>query len=636
MFLTKLSLALIPATLVFTGVRTSAQAHVTENQSTYIYVDATYGSDGNSGTQNSALKTIQAAVNKANANNRKWVGSKVIIKPGVYRETVTIGNYQSTSAPITFEAAIAGTAIISGSNVLTGWSQENSTTFSHVWTPNFGTCAIPAGWSSSIPEIARRTELIFVNGIPLTQVLSYSDLQPGTFFVNESSNMLHVMPPTGTDMWTATVEAAERTLTLNVSSRTNLVFRGLVFRHAANCINTSGAIVNGSSNILFDADQAVWNNWGGIGIYGTNNVTVQNSIASHNGGVGFQASQDQNVLYNYNESDYNNWRGAQGALYDWGMGGTKLMRMRNTSIQNHFSYRNQAQGLWFDTDNKNITINNATLSQNVLASLQIEANEGPITLENSHLCSSGLGVNVINSEKFTIQNNTFYNNSGASTLQAEIFIAGKSGGRQFNDWLTGQSYDLYTSNMVLSGNTFENASYGQKTFGTFLSGNDWNQFAWTLHAGNNKWFDPNTTAPFELTGNKLVSLGAWKSAVGTDSTSSWAKPSTSPAGACSAPSPTFHDFAVNLGDETISMSGGHATSTVLVNSFDYGAVSLKVTGLPSGVWSRLSQSSLVNGTVPLTLSANSSAGYKTVPVTIWATSGSRVHSVTFNLHVTPS
>ena len=112
------------------------------------------------------------------------------------------------------------------------------------------------------------------------------------------------------------------------------------------------------------------------------------------------------------------------------------MRMRNTTVQGHFSYRNQAQGLWFDTDNQNITINNATLSENLLASLQLEANEGPITLENSHLCSSGLGVKLIDRKKVSIWGNTFYNNSGTNIQQAEIYVAGKSGGRYVTDWLT--------------------------------------------------------------------------------------------------------------------------------------------------------------------------------------------------------
>jgi hypothetical protein len=636
MFPRRALFALLTAILVFSGAHLSAQAHITENQTTYLYVDANTGNDGSSGAQTSPLKTIQAAVNKADTNNQKNIGTKIIVNAGVYREDVTIGSYRSTSAPITIQGATTGTAILDGADVLTGWSQQTSTIYSHTWTPNLGTCAIPSGWPSTVAPIVRRTEMIFVNGIPLTEVMSYGQLRAGTFWVNETTNMIYLSPSSSTTMSTAKVEASVRNQTLNVSNRTNLVFRGLVFRHAASCINTAGVTVNGSSNILFDSDQAIWNNWGGIGIYSTNNVTVQNSVASHNGGIGLLSSHDQYVLFSFNETDYNNWRGAMGAIYDWGMGGTKFMYGRSTTVQNHFSYRNQAQGLWFDTDNKTITINNATLSQNVLAALQIEANEGPILLENSHLCSSGLGVNVINTEKFTIKSNTFYNNSGTSVRQAEIYIAGKPGGRQFSDWLTGQAYDLFTSGMVVTGNTFENASSGQNVFGTYLSGNDWTQFATTLSAGTNKWHDPYATTNFKITGNKMVTLGGWQSATGTDYTSSWALPSTSPVSACSVATPTFTDFAVNLDSETYTMAAGSATATVYVNSFGYGTVTLFVNGLPSGVSASLSKTSLVSGALTLKLSASSSAANQTVPITLWATSGSRVHSITFYVHVVPS
>ena len=248
--------------------------------------------------------------------------------------------------------------------------------YTHNWTPNLGTCAIPSGWPSSVPTIARRTEMFFLNGKPLTQVMGTSQLRPGTFFVSEASNLAYIDPPSGTNMSTATIGAATRRTTVTISNRKDIVLRGLVFRHAASCINTAGVVVNSSSNILFDYDQAIWNNWGGIGVFGTNNFTIQNSVASFNGGVGFMSSNDQYVLFNFNESDYNNWRGSQGALYDWGMGGAKFMLMRSTSVQNHYSYQNQAQGLWFDTDNKNITINNAHLSGNHMAALQLEANQG--------------------------------------------------------------------------------------------------------------------------------------------------------------------------------------------------------------------------------------------------------------------
>ena len=114
----------ILATLAIAGDRASAQATVTENQSTCIYVDGRLGSDANSGAQSSPFKTVQAAVNKANLLNQQGTGVKVLVNAGVYREFVNIGNYKTTSAPLTLQAALAGTAIIAGSDVPTGWSNS--------------------------------------------------------------------------------------------------------------------------------------------------------------------------------------------------------------------------------------------------------------------------------------------------------------------------------------------------------------------------------------------------------------------------------------------------------------------------------------------------------------------------------
>jgi hypothetical protein len=629
--------ALLPAVLFVTGIRTSAQAHVTEGQTTYLYVDAKSGSDSHSGSKSSPLRTIQAAVDKADNNNQKNVATKIIVNSGVYREDVNIGAYKSTGATVTIQAASTGGAIIDGADVLSNWGLTSNGVYTHTWTPNLGTCAIPSGWPSSVPTIARRTEMFFLNGKPLTQVMGTSQLRPGTFFVSEASNLAYIDPPSGTNMSTATIEAATRRTTVTISNRKDIVLRGLVFRHAASCINTAGVVVNSSSNILFDYDQAIWNNWGGIGIFGTNNFTIQNSVASFNGGVGFMSSNDQYVLFNFNESDYNNWRGSQGALYDWGMGGAKFMLMRNTSVQNHYSYQNQAQGLWFDTDNKNITINNAHLSGNHMAALQLEANQGPVTVENSMLCKSGAGVNVLNVENLTIKNNTFYNNGGNGIYDAgEIFVAGFANGHKITDWLTGASYNLVTKGTVLTNNRFQNVSGGQSVFGTYLGGNDWSTFANSLNASSNKWYDPTTSSNFLIVSGKKVTLGGWQSATGTDYSSAWSKTYSAQPSGCGIPATPYPDFAVNFNRPTYSMSSGAATAILQVMSFNYGTVSLWFTGLPSGVSASFSTKAITSGNVTIKFAGTKSAARKTVPVTLWAVSGNRVHTVTFNLTVTPS
>jgi hypothetical protein len=613
-----------------------AQANVIENQITFLYVDATSGSDANPGTQAKPFRTIGKAVGKAQSNNVNGIGSKVYINPGIYREFVNIQpTYRQTRATITLQATQVGTAVIAGSDVFTGWAQgtSNVSTYTHAWTPNFGFCTIPNNWPTVYAPITQRREMIFVNGMPLTQVMSKSLLQLGAFYIDEAANTVTIWPSPSTNMAKAVVEVAMRPQTLAVAGRTNMVFRGLVFEHAAGCLNTNSAHLKGSTNILFDSVQANWNNWGGLNVSGSSLVTVQNSVANHNGGVGFGGFQSSNTLFQFDESDYNNWRGAMGAYYDWAMGGTKLFSMHTATVKDIYAYRNQAQGLWFDTDNKNIVATNETLAENIGPNIQVEVNEGPISMTGSTLCSGGVGMNLINSENVTVAGNTFYNNGATNKHQAQIYVAGKSHGRALTDWETGQQYNLYTQHISLHDNTFEDAAPGQYLLGTYLSGADWTQFQTTLSSNNNHWFDPTATKKFLIPNGKLVDLNGWQLNSTEDMASVWAT-SAQPA-KCVVPATTFPDFSIIADNHSYTMVSGKGSIKLNVYSYAYGAVNLSVAGLPKGVTASHSQSSLVSGSDVLTLTASRSAINQTVLLTVSANSGSRVHTVSFYVHVVP-
>jgi hypothetical protein len=628
--------------LAIAGSRAHSQVIANQVPSNTIYVDSVKGSDvvanvATAGTTTAPLQTIQAAINVANTRNQQKIGTTIVVNPGVYRESINIGPVSGGSAaPLAIQASTTGSTIVSGSNVLTGWQpvSGHSGTYWHSWTYNFGVCPIPSGWPTAIPTIARRTEMVFVNNVPLTQVLAESQLRPGTFYVDEATNQLLITPPSGTSVSTAKIEAAVRPQIFTVAGRSNVTVKGMIFEHANSCINKAAATIASNSNVVVDSVQAIWNNWGGLALSSNSNLTVKNSIASHNGGVGFLGNQDVNTTFSYTESDFNNWRGAEGAFYNWGMGGTKLFKMHTATVQYHYSYGNQAQGLWFDTDNKNITVNNATVAGSAMSALQLEANEGPVLIENSHLCSSLAGVTTLNQEKLTMKYNAFYNNGGFGQYNGQIFIAGRANGHVIYDWQTGQYYDLRTSGTVLTSNNFQATTSGQHVFGTYLSGSDWSDFAYSLVATGNHWYNPSTAYSFVLPSAHTVNFAGWKSAVGTDYGSYWAL--TSVSSGCGIPGQSYTDFAVNLDRESYSMSAGHVSIGVRVANFGYGTVNLSVSGLPSNVSASISKSSLSSGIISVSLSATKYAANKTVPITIWGISGSRVHPVTVNVHIVPA
>ena len=629
------------AALAFTAVAITvhqafAQASVVTGQTTYIYVDANSGSDSNPGTESRPLKTIGVAISHAMTNNRSGVGSTIMINPGVYREMIRLApTYGQTSANITFQAVTPGTAIVDAADVLTGWAASGGGEYTHSWKSAAPSCPAPSDWPSEARGIVLLTDMVFVNGAPLTQVETAAQMRAGTFFANEQYQQLHIWPPTGTDMNTAVVEVANRQKTLSIYQWGNLVFRGLVFEHAASCVGQNGANISQSTNVLVDNVQANWNNWGGFGVNSSSYVTVQNSTAKYNGGVGFTAMQSTNLLYQNDETDYNNWRGAMGAFYDWAMGGAKLMGLHGSQLLHHTAYGNQAEGLWYDTGNSNITVSNGIFVDNLLSNVLFEANQGPISLQNSSLCLGGLGLSINNSANLTITGNNLYANG--TVLGHSQFLVDGPNGRTFTNWQTKQSTTVYTSNTEFNYNSIvDSAPSGQIQFlfNSFLTVSSWNTFVDGYHGAGNDWYDANQATAFMTQGGKRENLSGWQNLTGQDLSSNW-KLAGNATTNCSVPQPSYPDFQVNADNSSYSMPNGVATINLQLKSFNFAPATLSVEGLPNGVSSSFSSSTLATGNSVLTLKASPSAPTESVPVTIFAASGSRVHTITVLVNIAP-
>jgi hypothetical protein len=274
--------------------------------------------------------------------------------------------------------------------------------------------------------------------------------------------------------------------------------------------------------------------------------------------VGFASYRTVNALYEFDEADYNNWRGAMGAFYDWAMGGFKLFSMHAGTFNQVYAYRNQGEGLWFDTDGENIVIKDATLVENDATNMQLEVDEGPVSISGSTLCNSiGSGATLVNSAYITLTNNQFYDNGdGISPGHAEIFLTSVEGGRKITNWQTGQSEQFGTTNISLTNNTFENNTPGQTLFGTYLDGEDWTDFYTTFQSSGNRWYDPTGPDKFTLPVNKKVDLAGFQSATGQGAGSTFVS-SPVPAG-CAVPTQTYRDFSFSSDNRVYTMVGAES------------------------------------------------------------------------------
>lgn len=640
---------LIPLLLPFfflTGA--FGQANVNESLETAnVYVDGTTGSDTNPGTESKPLKTIGAAVSMAITNNHNSVGTKITIEAGTYRESISMSHSsKDTSLPITIEAATNGTVIVSGATVYTGFSEysQNHSIYTTSWTNNWGTCP---QLNSSCPfqqEITMRQELLAVNGTVLTQVLSLTQMQQGTFYVDESANLLYVWPATGTDMSTATVEAGTSASLLSINHKSYIVVRGLTFQYANTCHASAAVSVSGAAtNILFDSDTFQWNNGQGLSISTpATYFTVENSVALHNGDSGFQEATTKYGLWQSDTTSYNNWRGAQGAYYVCNTAGLHAWEVHDDTITGFTSSFNETYGIHWDTDNASISTSGIISTGNLRSGIFVEKDEEPITFNTSYICNH-TGAQVVgglvlrNSEGVSFTNGVLMNNAAA-----EIILIGVKGGIEVTNWETGKTTNLVTQNFTNTGNTIQGNSSSQSLFTDgYLKDADWTSFQTTLVSKNNTWWNAsNSTTPYTVPSPKDWTgddFEGWQDVTTQDSSSSFKAPSGNPGASCNL-TPVGTDYWITVDNAILTVKPGKsATFNLAVTPLNFtGTVTLTLDGITEvkGLSATLSTSSIkTSGTSVLTVTAGTNTAAGTYSITVIANSGSITRTVTVQLTV---
>ena len=553
----------------------SIGANVAENLETaFIYVDAATGNDNNNGAKNSPFKTISKALLVTGTNNQNSVGTQINIGPGVYREHLNFPA-SKTSLPFTLQAVTPGTVIVSGADSVPGntWAVSsygsniytNSTTSSYI----FPACPAPPGWPP-VPPVLSRREMVFVNGVRLNQVMFSNELEPCTFWADAGgTNQIYLWPPAGTNMSAADVEVAtaSRSPLVETDGVNNFVIRGMTFEYDDSCTQQGSRLTN-ATNVLIDNDQFLWNNSMGLGLYAgagsTQNVTVQNSTANHNGQIGFGGYQVKYVLYQNDQSSYNGWRGALGAFYEVGFDGSYFFLYHNTNFNGYTSYYNESSGVHFDTDNASDQVSGLQSSANNLEGLSIEASEGPFLVQNSAVCSNSIdpvsktgNMNIDDSSYVTLTANTLY---GGGPEQVYILGDGRAGTNweqptvplvRFNQHLTQTGNTLTGTGNQLGFSTY----YGDTPSCAVPVTNRWQTFSSTFSSQSNTWGDTaaaDSSFPFFQAAvlNGTVPLSTWQSpppeGVGQDANSQFVPKAPAPQ-KCAVPKPDIADFWLVLG-----------------------------------------------------------------------------------------
>ncbi len=626
----------------------SAQATVNESLETKtFYVNGTTGSDNNPGTVAEPFQTINKAAAVAISHKNNGVGSKVLISPGLYREAIILnGRPKQSALPITFQAVTNGSVTITGATEVKGWvpDSQNKNLYTASWPNRWGFCQRDQSPLLEQPIVLRR-EMIFVNGAPLTQVLSLSQLvYPGTFMVDENAGEVYIWPPTATSMTTADIEVATNPTLLTIqgsgTSLNGIVIRGINFQYANTCYNEPAVLVQGmASNILFDSDTFVWNNGQGLAVnHPAANITIENSTSNHNGSTGFEGFQAKSMLFQNIEASYNNWRGAQGGYYYWSAAGAHIFSDHDETMTGFTAKYNQTYSVHWDTDTQNIAVSSLSSVGNMTGPL-FEKSEGPLAVSGSQFCSSQsqhagyAGFIIRNAKNVNLTGNTFYSNVGS-----QVLITGIAGGVPITNWETGQVYDLITKSLTFKHNTVEGGAEQQVFADGYLGGSDWTQFVTTLQSDNNTWWNSASTNAFTVPTPKAgtsVNFAKWQTETSQDLDSKWSAPSGNPATACSAVADRPDFWLTVTVDEVSTTSAGQAVFDLAIMQLGglTGAITLKTEGISSipGASASFSPSKVsTSGASVLTVNTGSKTPAGTYTFTVLANTGSITRALTLS------
>lgn len=362
------------------------------------------------------MKTIGAALNRVKP------GTRILLKPGIYRETVELRRRHSgtATAPVVLESEKPGTAILSGADIWTGWKAVpgRSGVFSHAWnyTWGFGKDQFAADGAPNGLR-GRRSEMVFVNGRSLRQVFRLAEVTPGTFFVTQREKTIYIAPQENIVVAKATIEVAIRDRGIDSGSYWGdqgdypnwIVLRGLAVRQHRGLIDSSPAVSLCGSHFLVENCNISWNNGTGFG-QRADDVVVRNSQFNHNGYSGMVTPptaypSSLRVLWEKNETSNNNWRGAMGGFYGYAVGGVKVHRAGDFILRRHTSVSNRCPGVWFDSEDRNILIDGGNFSDNKESDgLCLELSKGPITVRNTRIVNNHTGLGINNASHIALEN----------------------------------------------------------------------------------------------------------------------------------------------------------------------------------------------------------------------------------------
>ena len=387
------------------------------------------------------------------ATERAGAGDTVVVRPGVYRESIRLRQSGTPDAPIRFVAEKPGTVVLTGADVVSHFKHVDGAEpifaipWQHVFAIDHQNGKAIEFHPDSAPVFGRAEQVIADDRqlLPCKDLndlrAAWSDrdkrLQPpvknlggpftGLFAVDTTYHILYLWLADGSDPNTHVMQASTRSQLFGVSEFESdegvhdIDVSGFIFRYAANFPQRAAVVLHGSHNSLHNC---LIEKMAGTGVSVAGSMT--RCLIRDNGFCG-GAVEGDNFTANQCVWENNCWKPID---RNWEAGGAKVCDSRHGEFANCIFRRNGGPGLWFDIDCRDISVHDCAFIDNELSGLFIEISDG-IRAENNLVTGNAIetvgqvpgeawsvgGIQIGESRNCVVTNNTCIDNKDGISLR---------------------------------------------------------------------------------------------------------------------------------------------------------------------------------------------------------------------------
>ena len=371
-----------------------------------VVVVSPSGNDAAAGTLASPVRTITKAVALVPS------GGTVVVRAGVYRESVTIAK------PMTLQAYPNEAVWLDGTQPVSGWVADGAAWRRDNWTVRFDSSPTYVQgapdftqpyWQFINPSfpMAAHPDQVFIDGKSLRQVGSRAQLTAGTFFLDAGTSKLYL----GSDPAGHAVEASTQIRALWVRSA-DVRVRGIGVRRFSPSVFHMGCVT--VEQPRFTLENVIIEDSATIGISVLNSGAKLTAVTLRRSGMlGMHGRFADNLQLTRVLATQNNVESFNIAP---SAGGVKLAQTRGVSARDSSFSGNFAHGFWEDMSDYNSTFVNSRFDDNLGSGLFLEISAKATIIDNTFLRNGEFGMKINNTSNVNIWNNTLVGNGRAINL----------------------------------------------------------------------------------------------------------------------------------------------------------------------------------------------------------------------------